>query len=60
MRQLRVDVTLVGILYLLFGKKIFNRDELAALLNFFYRSFYMRPSYVFKRLFKLRSFDDFL
>lgn len=36
----------------------FNREELVALLKQAYRSFYLRPSYVIKRLFKLKSFSE--
>ncbi len=38
----------------------FNRQELINLLKKAYRLFYLRPSYIFNRLTKLRSFDDFL
>lgn len=38
----------------------FNRQELIELLKKAYQSFYLRPSYIFKRLFKLKSFNDFI
>lgn len=37
----------------------FNRDELIGLLEYGYKSFYIRPSYVFKEILKVRSFEDF-
>ncbi|MEK7167936.1 MAG: radical SAM protein [Patescibacteria group bacterium] len=36
----------------------FSREELIKILNQAYRSFYLRPSYVWKRLFRLRSFSE--
>ena len=37
----------------------FRRDELVVLLEHAYKSFYTRPSYVFKKILKVRSFDEF-
>ncbi len=34
------------------------REELLFLLNYAYRSFYMRPSYILKELFRIKSFDE--
>jgi radical SAM superfamily enzyme YgiQ (UPF0313 family) len=39
--------------------EIFTRDELHELLVKGYKSFYFRPSYIFKRIRALRSFDEF-
>ena len=36
-----------------------SRDELVVLLEHAYKSFYTRPSYVFKKILKVRSFDEF-
>ena len=40
-------------------EEILTKDELVQLLKNAYRSFYFRPYYIFKRLFKLRSFGEF-
>jgi len=37
----------------------FDREELIELLEYAYKSFYTRPSYIAKRLLKVRSFDEF-
>ena len=39
--------------------EIFTRDELHELLVKGYKSFYFRPSYIFKRVRSLRSFGEF-
>lgn len=39
--------------------EIFTRDELHELLVNGYKSFYLRPSYIFKRICALRSFGEF-
>jgi anaerobic magnesium-protoporphyrin IX monomethyl ester cyclase len=36
-----------------------SREELIGLLEHAYKSFYTRPSYVFKKILKVRSFDEF-
>jgi len=36
-----------------------GRDELIKLLEYAYKSFYIRPSYVFKKILKVRSFNEF-
>ena len=36
-----------------------SREELIGLLEYAYKSFYTRPSYVFKKILKVRSFDEF-
>ena len=36
-----------------------SREELILLLEHAYKSFYTRPSYVFKKILKVRSFDEF-
>ena len=36
-----------------------RRGELIGLLEYAYKSFYTRPSYVFKKILKVRSFDEF-
>ena len=36
-----------------------NREELVELLEYAYKSFYTRPGYVFKKVLKVRSFDEF-
>lgn len=36
-----------------------SRGELIGLLEHAYKSFYTRPSYVFKKILKVRSFDEF-
>jgi len=38
----------------------FTRAELIKMLKDAYRQFYLRPSYILNRLFKLRSWNDFL
>jgi len=37
----------------------FSRDELNGLLEHAYKCFYRRPSYVFREILKVRSFDEF-
>jgi radical SAM superfamily enzyme YgiQ (UPF0313 family) len=37
----------------------FTRDELRDLLNFAYRRFYWRPSFVVRNLFQIRNLNDF-
>ena len=37
----------------------FNREQLIKILSRAYRSFYLRPSYIFKRIIKLKSFGEF-
>ena len=37
----------------------FDRAELIKLLEYAYKSFYTRPGYVFKKILKVRSFDEF-
>ncbi|MBA7499046.1 Anaerobic magnesium-protoporphyrin IX monomethyl ester cyclase [subsurface metagenome] len=37
----------------------FDREELIELLEYAYKSFYIRPSYIIKGLLKVRSFDEF-
>ncbi|MFH1610425.1 MAG: radical SAM protein [Patescibacteria group bacterium] len=41
-------------------KENFNRVELIYHLKRAYKIFYLRPSYIFNRIFKLRSFTEFL
>lgn len=36
-----------------------NREELIGLLKHTYKGFYTRPGYVFKKMLKVRSFDEF-
>ncbi|MFA5029371.1 MAG: radical SAM protein [Patescibacteria group bacterium] len=36
----------------------FSREQLIEILNQAYRSFYLRPSYVFKKLVEIKSFSD--
>jgi radical SAM superfamily enzyme YgiQ (UPF0313 family) len=36
------------------------RDELIELMEYGFRSFYLRPSFILKQLFKVRSFGDFM
>lgn len=36
-----------------------SREELTGLLEHAYKSFYISPSYVFKKILKVRSFDEF-
>ena len=36
-----------------------DRDELLELLKHAYKSFYLRPGFILKRLFKVKSFDEF-
>lgn len=38
--------------------EIFNRDELSDLLSEGYRKFYLRPSYIFKRLTRIRGISE--
>ena len=40
--------------------EIFSREELHQLLVGGYRSFYLRPSYIVKRLLKVRTLGEFL
>lgn len=42
-----------------YWEKEFSREELFGFLNKFYKSFYGRPSYMLKQLFKIRSWKDF-
>jgi hypothetical protein len=39
--------------------EIFNKNELKDLLIKGYKGFYMRPSYVFKKILDLKSFNEF-
>jgi hypothetical protein len=38
----------------------FSRDQLFGMIVKFYKSFYMRPRYVFSRMKKLQSWDEFI
>jgi len=38
----------------------FSRDELYEMIVKFYKNFYLRPSYIIRRSFKLKSSDEFL
>jgi len=42
-----------------FWEEVLSREELVELLNLAYKSFYLRPSYIFKKFLKIRSFKDF-
>jgi len=41
-------------------EKELSREELNELLKNAYRSFYLRPSYIFQKFFQLKSFSEFL
>jgi hypothetical protein len=42
-----------------FWEEHLSKEELIYLLNYAYKRFYLRPSYILKRLFKLKSKKDF-
>ncbi len=44
----------------LFWEKELSREELGLLLKFAYRSFYLRPGYIFKKITQLKSWRDLL
>ncbi len=41
-------------------EEFFTRKELTHLLNYVYRRFYLRPTYILKRLLKIRSWEELL